>query len=179
MRGGFSGLSKNVKEGRMEVMKETAKAKTIWTIRKYEDEASFKRDDPYAEEVVENNLLLNEGITLLQNLLTGGAGTPYNNANSYLGVGDSSTAAAATDTGLLAPTNKLYKAMEAGYPSISNQTTTWRAIYGATEANFAWNEFTVANGSTDASTNLNRKVSAQGTKTSGQVWTLDLAVTWS
>ena len=39
---------------------------------------------------------------------------------------------------------------------------------------------TVANGAGgDTAVNLNRKVSAQGTKTTGQTWTLDLAVTFS
>ena len=136
---------------------------------------------PHAYELrlIEGNLLLNEGITALQNLLIGAAETAFNNANSYLGVGDSSTAASAGQTGLQASTNKLYKAMETSYPTISSQTTTWRSVFGSSEANFAWNEFTVASGNSDAADNLNRKVSAEGTKASGQVWTLDLAVTWS
>src|SRR3972149_69403 len=68
---------------------------------------------PHAYELrlIEGNLLLNEGITALQNLLIGAAETAFNNANSYLGVGDSSTAASAGQTGLQASTNKLYKAM--------------------------------------------------------------------
>lgn len=133
----------------------------------------------YEQRIVPGNLLLNEGITALQNLLTGAAETAFDNSNSYLGVGDDNTAATAGQTGLQASTNKLYKAMEGGYPSIASQTTTWRSQYGSAEANFAWNEFTVANGNSDAADNLNRKVSAEGTKASGQVWTLDLAITWS
>jgi len=125
------------------------------------------------------NVLLNEGITALQNLLTGAAETNFGNANAYLGVGDSTTAAAAAQTGLQASTNKLYKAMESGYPTIAAQTTTWRAVFGSSEANFDWEEFTVANGNSDAADNLNRLVSDQGTKASGQTWTLDLAITWS
>lgn len=134
---------------------------------------------PFTYDVgeTEDNLLLNEGITRLLNLLIGGGGVTFANANAYLGVGDSSTAASATQTGLQAATNKLYKVMDATYPSISNQTVTWQSTFQSTDANFAWNEFTVANGSSDASENLNRKVSAQGTKASGQVWTLQLAVT--
>lgn len=150
-----------------------------WKIIKYENEDDHKRGIPYEEVEIDGNLLLNEGITRLQNLLIGGGGTAFNNANSYLGVGDSNTAASATQTGLQAATNKLYMAMDTSYPSISNQTTTWQATAASGDANFAWNEFTVANGSSDASENLNRKVSAQGTKASGQVWTLQLAITWS
>ena len=161
------------------MISDLSKARTTWCIRKYADDAAFNRDEPFAVEEIDGNLLLNEGITALQNLLTGAAATAFNNANSYLGVGDSSTAAAATQTGLQAATNKLYKAMEASYPAIAGQVTTWRSVFGSADANFAWNEFTVASGNSDASVNLNRKVSAQGTKASGQTWTLDLAITWS
>lgn len=135
--------------------------------------------EPTDVRIIDGNLLLNEGITALQNLLTGAAETNFGNANAYLGVGDSATAAAASQTGLQAPTNKLYKAMEASYPSISAQTTTWRAVFGSAEANWAWNEVTVANGSSDAADNLNRKVQSLGTKASPATWTLDVEITWS
>ena len=133
----------------------------------------------YDNSVVDGNLALNEGIAVLQTLLIGTGGTAFSNANSYLGVGDSSTAASATQTGLQAATNKLYMAMDTSFPSISAQTITWQSTYAPGDANFAWNEFTVGNGSSDASANLNRKVSSQGTKASGQVWTLQLAITTS
>ncbi len=160
-------------------MLEKLSHKTKWILRKFRSDEDFKAGRPYEEVEIEGNLLLNEGIAELQNLLTGGGGTPFNNLNSYIGVGDSSTAAAATQTGLQATTNKLYKAVDAGYPQITGQTTTWRATFGSAEANFAWNEFTVANGNSDAAVNLNRKVSAQGTKASGQTWQLDVQITWS
>ncbi|OGP19504.1 MAG: hypothetical protein A2054_01345 [Deltaproteobacteria bacterium GWA2_55_10] len=153
--------------------------KPLWILRKYADDAAFTKESPYEVIEIEGNLLLNEGITALLNLLTGAAETAFSNANAYIGVGDSSTAAAASQTGLQASTNKLYKAVSASYPSISGQTVTFRAEFVSAEANFAWNEFTVANGNSDAADNLNRKVSSQGTKASGQVWTLDLAITFS
>ena len=124
------------------------------------------------------NVMLNEGIAALLNLLTGAAETAYSNANAYLGVGESTTAAAASQTGLQGAT-KTYKAMESGYPSISGQTVTFKSVFGANDANNAWQEFTVVNASTDAGDNLNRKVDNQGTKASGQSWTLDLAITFS
>jgi hypothetical protein len=156
-----------------------AKHKTKWTIRKYADDEAFRKNRPYEVSEIEGNLLLNEGITALQNLLTGAAETAFNNASSYLGVGDSDTAAGAAQTGLQAVTNKLYKAMEATYPQISGQTTTWRSVFGSSDGNFAWKEFTVASGNSDSADNLNRKVSDQGTKASGQTWTLDLSIAWS
>lgn len=160
-------------------MKELAKHITKWIITKFASDEDFKRGKHYERVEIDGNLLLKEGITALQNLLIGAAETAFNNANSYLGVGDSDTAADDDHTGLLAETNKLYKAMEATYPQISGQTTTWRAVFGSEDANFAWKEFTVANGNSDSADNLNRKVSSQGTKTAGQTWTLDLAITWS
>jgi len=37
----------------------------------------------------------------------------------------------------------------------------------------------VANGNSDSAVNLNRKVSSQGTKISGQIWELTLEITLS
>jgi hypothetical protein len=53
-----------------------------------------------------------------------------------------------------------------------------RSVFGSADANYAWNEFSVRNGAT-ADKNMNRKVEAQGTKASGQTWTLDLQITLS
>ena len=162
------------------MISEKAHYQTRWKIRRYADDAAFAADAPYNESEFDGNLLLNEGIAELLDLACGlGSPTTFANANAYLGVGDSNTAAAASQTGLQASTNKLYKAMETGYPSRSSQTVTWRSVFGSTDANFSWNEFTVANGNSDAADNLNRKVDAQGTKASGQTWTLDLSITLS
>lgn len=130
--------------------------------------------------LIPGNLLLNEGINEAWNLICAAGGTTaYNNANAQLGVGDSTTAAAATQTDLQAATNKLYKGMEAGFPtSGSTQKATWKSSFGSSEANFAWQEFSLRNGAT-ADKNLNRKVQAEGTKTSGQTWTLTLDITLS
>lgn len=162
------------------MISEKAHYQTRWMISRYADDAAFAADAPYDVSEFDGNLLLNEGIAELLDLGCGlGAPTSFANANAYLGVGDSSTAASASQTGLQASTNKLYKAMESGYPSRASQTVTWRSVFGSSDANFGWNEFTVANGNSDSAKNLNRKVDAQGTKASGQTWTLDLAITLS
>lgn len=155
------------------------KMKAKWTIRRYADDDAYREDRPYKISKIDFNLLLNEGITELQKLLIGDTADAFSNANAYLGVGDDATAENATHTGLQAASNKLYKGMEATYPQISAQITTWRSVFGSSEANWDWEEFTVANGNSDAADNLNRKVSSQGTKASGQTWTLDLQITWS
>lgn len=160
-------------------VRDFSKAKAVWTICKYRNDEDFKKDRPFEVSRFEGNILLNEGITALQNLLVGNAETNYGNANAYIGVGDSSTGESATQTGLQAATNKAWKGMEATYPQISDQTTTWRAVFGSADANYDWNEFTVVNASDDTGDNLNRKVSSQGTKAAGQTWTVDLEITWS
>jgi hypothetical protein len=124
------------------------------------------------------NLLLNEGINELWTLVAGTGGTLFNNANAYIGVGDDATAAVATQTGLIAATNKLYKAMDTSYPTYgSSQKATHRSTFASADANFVWNEITVANGGSDASKNLNRKVQAMGTKASGTSWVATVETT--
>lgn len=142
---------------------------------------------------VEGNLLLNEGIqrledlTMIATVLTNQtAANAWGNTNAYLGVGDSSTAEAATQTELQAATNRFYKAMNATYPSRSNQTVSFQSDFTSTEANFVWAEWAIAAGATTASgagfttgtTNLNRKVAALGTKSTG-TWTLTGQITFS
>lgn len=149
--------------------------------------AALKRGEPFTEIVnrlrhlFKGNLLLNEGINELWTILcTTSSGTKFNSTNAYLGVGDDTTSENATQTGLIASTNKLYKAMDSGYPtSGTSQLATWRSTFGASDANFNWNEFTVANGNSDAAKNLNRKVSNQGTKVISQQWQLSLQITLS
>lgn len=142
------------------------------------DQAVLKYGDFYKEhKEVGENVLLNEGINELWQLVAGAGGTAYNNANARLGVGESTTAAAATQTALQGAT-LTFKAMDATYPTISAQTITFRATFASGDANIAWNEFTVDNGNT-ANKNLNRLVSAQGTKATGQTWQLTLTITLS
>jgi hypothetical protein len=144
------------------------------------------------KEIV-GNLLLNEGIQRLQDMtmiatvLTNQTSTnPWSNANAFTGVGDSSTAEAATQTDLQAASNHFYKAMNATYPSRSNQTVSFQSDFITSEANYVWAEWTIAASATVASgggfttgtTNLNRKVAALGTKASG-TWTLTAQITFS
>lgn len=102
--------------------------------------------------------------------------TEFNNTNAYIGVGDSSTAFAAAQTDLQASTNKLRKAMDATYPSRSTNVLTFRSTFATTDANFAWNEWGVFNGSSGG-TMLNRKVESLGTKTSAQSWQMTVTIT--
>jgi hypothetical protein len=148
-----------------------------------------------AEECAEiqGNLLLNEGIqrlmdmTMIATVVTNQTATnPWSNANAFLGVGDSAAAEAATQVELQAASNRFYKAMNATYPSRSNQTSSFQSDYTTSEANYIWNEWSIAAAATTASgagftngtTNLNRKVASLGTKSTG-TWTLTAQVTFS
>ena len=153
---------------------EKAKWKPKWTIEKYDKNMKL-----YDVEEIEGNLLLNEGITSLLTLLIGGSETPFNNANAHIGVGDGTTAAVATQTGLLG-TNKSYAPMDSTYPQVSGNIVTFRSTFGPDDGNHNWREFTVANGLSDSAKNLNRKVeSALRTKASPDTWVIQLQVTIS
>lgn len=133
--------------------------KTEWEITKYQDSEAMARGEcevcPFYD-----NIALNEGITEAMLLITGGAATAYNAANTYLGVGADSTAADATQTGLIAASNKFYQLVDS--VSTSGQTITWQATFGAGNANFAWEEFTIANGGDNSADNLNEVAPALG-----------------
>jgi hypothetical protein len=124
-----------------------------------------------------HNCFLNEGINELWTILCSAGGTKFDNTNGFTGVGNSATAAQPTDTGLLGA-SKTYKAMDATYPTYgTSQKATFRSTFQSAEGNHDWNECTVANGNSDSAKNLNRKVQAMGTKTSGTVWELTIELT--
>jgi len=127
----------------------------------------------------QRRVALNEGLQELIDIICG-LGTPikWDASNARLGVGNSNTAADPSQTGLLGA-NKAFKGMDTGYPAMSSQTAEWRATFGTSEANFAWEEYTVVNAADDSGKNLNRKVESKGTKVSGETWTLSLKITFS
>lgn len=144
-------------------------------------------DEVLTQEV---NLLTFGGASCLWECLigngtaTGGANlTFFNNANAHLGVGNGTTAAAATQTDLQGA-SKLRKAMDASQPAHTDGTTdgsddiTFKSTFGTADANFAWEEWGVFNGSS-AGRMLNRKVAALGTKTSSATWVFTVTLTLS
>mgnify|MGYP001591079764 CR=1 FL=1 len=158
-------------------MLERLKYKTLWVVWRYDNEAAFLARDHYQVSTIQGNLLLNVGIAALFDLAITTGETKFDNANARIGVGDSAAAEAAAQTGLQAAVNTTYKAMAATYPSRAAQTVTWQSVFASGDANYAWNEFTIDNGT--AAKSLNRKVSSQGTKVVGQVWTVNLQITLS
>jgi len=119
--------------------------------------------------------LTNAGCSAIAVYVTGNVAgiNTFNSANAFLGVGSASTAFAATQTDLVESTNKNRNAMQAGYPTVSNQAITWRALWAAASANFRWNEIGVFNAGT-AGTMLCRDVQDLGLKPNTQSWELTL-----
>jgi hypothetical protein len=162
---------------------EKGQMKARWRIEKYLGD--FKRPSdipawlkPFEVKEFDYNLLLNEGINELWKLVCGTGAAKFDASNAYIGVGDDAAAASASQEGLQASTNKLYKAMDSPYPTYgTDQKATWRSTFGSSDANFAWNEITVANGNSDSAKNLNRKVQAMGTKAVGTTWVATLEIT--
>lgn len=174
-----------------------------WKLHKYNDptgaiaEALHGGADlaDFADHLIEapieqvGNLLMYGGASVLWQCLIGNGTTTaaqtltyFNNGNAYIGVGDSSTAEAATQTDLQAATNKLRVAMDATYPQHTDATTsgaatiTFRATFGSAQANYAWAEWGVFNGSSGGRM-LNRKVQSLGTKASGATWVFTVTLT--
>ncbi len=106
----------------------------------------------------------------------GEAVTAFNNANAYIGSGDSAAAFAATQTDLQAATNKLRKAMDATYPQRSANVLTYRATFATSDANWAWQEWAIFNAAS-AGTMMSRKVESLGTKTIAQSWQMTATIT--
>jgi hypothetical protein len=167
--------------------KELGRLKTVTRVFVFEDPdgsiakqlqsgASIERflDKLRAVRTVEGNVFLNEGINFIWLAVTGATGLTYfDSAHSYIGVGDGAAAEDPSQTGLQGA-NKYYKLVDSGYPQVSGNAVKFRATFGPDEANFSWKEWTVANGSSDAAVNLNRKVQDMGTKASGTTWTIEV-----
>lgn len=167
---------------------------TEWKLEKYEGDLTAEEAalaTPYEVLEGEGNLLMYGGASCQWETLIGnGTGTAgqtltyFNNGNAAIGVGDSTTAEAATQTDLQAATNKLRKGMDATYPQHTDATTSgaasivFKSTFGSTDANFAWQEWGVFNSATAATGRmLNRKVQSLGTKASGTTWVLTITLT--
>lgn len=147
---------------------------------------SFERHHTPVEIVDgRDNLLLNAGIQRMLDLLIGAGGQALNNTHARIGVGNSSTAASASQTDLQAAAgsaNRWFQLMDATYPSRSAQTLTFQATFGSSDGNFTWAEWGIdagtASGNTVTAPMLNRKVEALGAKTTG-TWVLQVQITIS
>ena len=119
--------------------------------------------------------LTNAGRNIIAAMIVGETTTDFTTANARIGVGDSTTVFAATQTDLVAATNKLRKGMNSTYPSRATNVLTFQATFLEAEANFAWQEWATFNAGT-AGDMLQRKVEALGTKPSTEQWRLTATI---
>ena len=165
-------------------MKEKAKHEIQWTVEKFiakdAKEIIDKNIEPYEVLKAEpHNCLLHEGIATMLGLLCGiGSETVYSNANARIGVGNDATAPVDSQAALLGG-SQLYKAMNATYPLKSgDHDIVFQADFVTGEAEFAWLEESIDNGSSP-NKNLCRQNTSLGTKPTGQTWRLTGTVTWT
>lgn len=145
-----------------------------WRIEKFWEE---DQENPFEVVEWEGNLGLDAGIDEAWDLICStGSPDAYSNANAHLFVGTSTTAASSTQTGIQA--GGVAKGMLSGYPTTASQDAVFKSSFASGEANISWQEFCLDNSSNENKALL-RKLSNQGTKTSGQIWTLQLTVTMS
>jgi hypothetical protein len=137
--------------------------------------------EPYETWFQNNvNAVLQAGwVALLGGIAGTSITTKYSATVGRIGVGDSTTALAWTQTGLQAATNKYYQ-LVSGAPVITTTTgpatLVFAATFGTGNGNFAWQEFVTDQGTSSGSgavvaVCLNRGVVPMGTKASGQTWT--------
>jgi hypothetical protein len=145
---------------------------------------------PYATSEVVGNLVTTAGWTRITSLIIAGGGQAATNTSARIGTGNGTGSAAAGDTDLGASagsSNRWFQVMDATYPQASSNVNTFKATFGSSDGNYAWNEFgidigtpTVSSGNTVNATLLNHKTSiAQGTKASGQVWAATATITFT
>jgi hypothetical protein len=122
------------------------------------------------------NLFLTAGINELWSLVTGQSANTFTNAQTKIGIGDSSTAAAAGQTDLQAATNKTYKAMNGSFPSVpAAGAVQFQATFASADANYVWNEFVVKQNTSGIC--IDRGVVSLGTKVAGTSWNVTVTLT--
>lgn len=143
---------------------------------------------PYSTTYVAGNLITNAGWTRLMNLLTNqGATQAFDATHTRIGVGNGTTPAEAyadTDLAASAGSSNRWFQLVSGAGTLGTRTLSWSATFGASDGNFAWNEFGIDQGTSSGNTVtavlLNHKVGiSQGTKASGQTWTATATITFT
>lgn len=171
--------------------------KAIATVERYDDnytaeEIVARGIQPVSVDVYEDNLVTTVGLARVLDRLIGVSVQAADNTHTFLGVGNSATAATVGQTDLQAGTggsNRQWKGMDATYPSRASSVVTFKATYTSGEAAFAWNEWalevdngTVSPGTAALSTGtqkmINRRTPSGGMGTKGAVtWTLTVTLT--
>lgn len=171
-----------------------------WTadmrIEKYSTQESYEKGIPDEVQTVKGNTATIKGLFTLWNLGMGMddsstvtyQGTTYqgvyplSHANTFIGVGDSSTPASASQTGLLG--SAVWVQCDEGYPKTdadNPNTLQVKATFSPGVADQSWNEWGIANGdfsdiqsprTQDNVVLFNRRVENMGVKSSQATWVI-------
>lgn len=154
--------------------------------KRFGERTFFAENTPYETLEAEGNLLMTAGANALWTALTGGSVGAFSSANAAIGVGDSTTASAASQTNLQAAVNSTRVGMSSGFPAVTNNQVQFQATFAGSVANFAWNEWGVFNSIGTGSppsggVMLNRAVPSGGlgVKAAGSTWTLTVTLSLS
>lgn len=140
---------------------------------------------PYASIVHEDcNLITDAGWNLLMKNSGGTPGTLFSASVGRIAIGSGTTPVSYTDTDITGP-NKFYK-LFATAPTVGSTHTAglvFSATFGATQANYAWQEFGtdqgVSDGTTVTAVFFNHGIANNGTKVNGNVWSATETITWT
>ena len=104
-----------------------------------------------------------------------GEETAFDEANAHIavGTGDDNFSAGHTD---LQGSETFRKGMDSGYPQRTGNTMVFKSTFEGNEANFAWEEWGVANASSGGVL-LNREVEYNSVKLEGQRWIFEVELT--
>lgn len=153
----------------------------------------YRNGELMYEKVQEGNILVYGGASVLWEAFIGNGSTSTASAKHYfntkcaLGIGNSSAAAVNTQKALSGGT-KIFKIMSAAFPAHTTGSTVaaaaqvqFKSTFTTAQANFAWNEWCVANIATTAAVQriLNRKAGNLLTKTSAATASLTVTLTLS
>lgn len=158
--------------------------RAAWQIEKYRVDSPLylakRRLELYRVEKFDGNIALRSGIAHLWDLIIGGSSNHFAEGATDIGVGNSSTAAADTQTALQGASTH-WEAADTGYPTTATTTFTddtfhVRATFEDGDAEFEWLE--IAARESTGNKLMNRKVISAGTKGTGDIWIADLKIAW-
>lgn len=125
--------------------------------------------------------MTNAGLTDHVKKWIGESTSAFNYSNAHIGIGNSNTGFASSQTDLQGASTKR-KGMESAFPSRdpdsdgSDNKVRFKAIFGTTDANFRWEEWGIFN-SSSGGTMHSREVEYIGEKTNKASWTFSIDIT--
>lgn len=151
-----------------------------WQVEKWFDAARHKAGcKPDEVALASQNIILDDGSEEMLKLISGTGGTAFG-TNSYIYVGNNTTAEQSGQTGIIAKAtgveNTDWSAAQVTEVTVpSKRTLVYRASFSENIGNFEWNEMSIANGNGVNAKAMNRKKDNLGTKNGG-VWTLQVTL---